>query len=102
MTAADPSYASDEALRRLRWRARRGLLENDILLARFLDRHGAALGQVHAEALARLLDLADGELLELLLGCRQPDGELDALSVRQVLACLRTGEAPVTARATDG
>ena len=25
--------------RRLRWRARRGLLENDIVLTRFLDRH---------------------------------------------------------------
>ena len=30
--------------RRLRWRARRGLLENDIVLTRFLDRHEAALG----------------------------------------------------------
>ena len=84
-------------MRRLRWRARRGLLENDILLARFLDRHGAALEQAHAEALARLLELSDGELLELLLERRQPDAELDAPSVRQVLARLRAGDGPAMA-----
>jgi len=98
MTAADQPT---DALRRLRWRARRGLLENDILLARFLDRHGAALERPHAEALARLLELGDPELLELLLERRQPDAELDAPSVRQVLAELRAGGAPATAQ-TDG
>jgi len=50
--------ADAEALRRLRWRARRGLLENDLLIGRFLDQHGDALKPADADALARLLDLS--------------------------------------------
>jgi antitoxin CptB len=57
-------------LARLRWRCRRGMLENDLLLTRFLDRRGAALGEADVAALDRLLDLPDGELWDVL--CRRP------------------------------
>src|SRR6267154_520178 len=64
--------ADAEALRRLRWRARRGLLENDLLIGRFLDQQGDALKPADADALARLLDLSEAELFDLLLGHWQP------------------------------
>jgi len=84
------SAKADEALRRLRWRARRGLLENDILIGRFLDRQGDALEASQAEALARLLELSEAALFDLLLGRCEPAGALDNPAVREVLLQVRT------------
>jgi antitoxin CptB len=53
---------------RLRWRCRRGMLENDIILARWLERVGRAIPDDDVAALDRLLDLADNELWDLLSG----------------------------------
>ncbi|MDX2220429.1 MAG: succinate dehydrogenase assembly factor 2 [Burkholderiales bacterium] len=53
---------------RLRWRARRGLLENDLLLTRYLDRHLAVMGEEEMRLLDRLLLLDDNNLLDLLMG----------------------------------
>jgi len=75
--------------RRLRWRARRGLLENDILLGRFLDRHGATLDSSEVVALATLLDLPDNELMDLLLARKEPQGLLDNNDVHALLGQLR-------------
>jgi antitoxin CptB len=85
MMAADRSRARAEALRRLRWRARRGLLENDLLLGHFLERQAETLNMTELNALARLLDLPDTELLDLLLGRRPPAAELDLPAVRDLL-----------------
>jgi antitoxin CptB len=87
--ADDPDCATAVALRRLRWQARRGLLENDLMLGRFFDRHAAALDAGSMVALASLLDLADGELLDLALGRAEPRGALDNPAVRSTLALLR-------------
>jgi antitoxin CptB len=76
-------------LRRLRWRSRRGLLENDLLLGRFLDRHGDRLGADEVLALEALLELPDNELLDLLLARNDPGGELDNNAVRALLRRLR-------------
>lgn len=66
----------DEAgMRRLRWRCRRGLLENDLVLERFLDRHAASLRPADLAALGRLLDLPDPELWDIVSGrlqCADP------------------------------
>jgi antitoxin CptB len=62
-------------LNRLRWRCRRGLLENDLVLARFLERHGAALDRERLAALDELLALPDRELWALVSGqqqCEEP------------------------------
>jgi len=75
--------------RRLRWRARRGLLENDIVLTRFLDCHEAALATGQVEALGRLLDLADNELLDLLLARAELPSSIDDADTRALLAQLR-------------
>jgi antitoxin CptB len=78
------------ALNRLKWRCRRGLLENDLLIERFFSRHGANLSARQADALQALMDLADNDLLDLLLARREPEAELDRPAVREVLALLRT------------
>ena len=55
-------------LARLRWRARRGMLENDLVLERFLDARGATLDEGDLAALDRLLDMPDNELWDLIAG----------------------------------
>ena len=86
---SDPSAERGASLRRLRWRARRGLLENDLLIGRYLDARGRSVGPAEADALGRLLELPDQVLLELLLGREEPGGELDTPAVREVLSALR-------------
>ena len=53
-------------LARLRWRCRRGMLENDLILERFLARRGDDLTEDEVVALDRLLDLPDGDLWDVL------------------------------------
>jgi antitoxin CptB len=86
MMPADRSQLGIEAMRRLRWRARRGLLENDLLIGRFLEQQADALNALDIEALGLLLDLPDPVLFELLLGRRQPADQLDVPAVRNMLA----------------
>ncbi|HJV74567.1 MAG TPA: succinate dehydrogenase assembly factor 2 [Noviherbaspirillum sp.] len=74
---------------RLRWRARRGLLENDLIVTRFLDVHEASLTDEEVDAFSRLMDLADNELMDLLLGRKEPSGDADLPHVHTLLARLR-------------
>jgi antitoxin CptB len=60
-------------LRRLRWRCRRGLLENDLVLARFVDRYGTSLDEGRLAALNELLALPDPELWALVSGQQECD-----------------------------
>ena len=62
------------------------MLENDLILARFLDLRGEAITDDEIVALDRLLDLADHDLWDLLSGHAEPD---DA-TVRPLLEELRT------------
>jgi len=59
-------------LNRLRWRCRRGMLENDLVLARYLDARGDAILAEDVAALDRLLDLSDGELWDVIAGRTEP------------------------------
>ena len=79
----------ERALSKLRWRCRRGLLENDLFIERFFDRHADRLTVRQAEALGELMDLADNDLLDLLLRRKDPSGDLDRPDVREVLEMLR-------------
>jgi antitoxin CptB len=72
-------------LSRLRWRCRRGLLENDLILARFLDARGDSVTEREAAQLERLLELSDGELWDLLAGRTEPDD----MTLRPLVAELR-------------
>ena len=48
------AHQADEARRRrLRWRARRGLLENDLVMARFFDRFEASLTDADVAGVCR-------------------------------------------------
>jgi antitoxin CptB len=82
----------ERELGKLRWRCRRGLLENDLFVERFFARHQSTLTRRQAAALTELMDLADNELLDLLLGRSQPQGAADTGDVREVLAMLRARE----------
>jgi antitoxin CptB len=78
-----------EEMSRLRWRCRRGLLENDLLIERFFARHEAALTGQQAQALSALMELDDNELLDLLLGRTEPAPPLASDPVLEVLALMR-------------
>jgi antitoxin CptB len=76
--------------KRLRWRARRGLLENDLLITRFLNRHGDRMTSDQMVSFEALLDLPENELLDLLLARQQLPSGLDVPGVREMLDRLRT------------
>jgi antitoxin CptB len=69
---------------RLRWRCRRGMLENDIVLTRYLDAVAGEIGEQDFIALDRLLDMNDNELRELLTGRKALDDEKLQSMVRQL------------------
>jgi len=76
MTAA---RVDDAELRRLRWRCRRGLLENDLVLTRFLDREERTLDERSLRQLNELLAFDDHTLWELLSGRAEPDPRLTSI-----------------------
>jgi antitoxin CptB len=82
-------------LNRLRWRCKRGLLENDLFIERFFERHGPRLTTREAAGLTALMDLADNDLLDLFLARRDPEGALDIPEVNEVLALMRRPAAEV-------
>ena len=55
-------------MRRIRWRCRRGMLENDLILARFLDAAADALTEDDVANLDALLNMTDEALWNLLCG----------------------------------
>ncbi|MEO8249023.1 MAG: succinate dehydrogenase assembly factor 2 [Burkholderiales bacterium] len=91
--AADDDAPVDErALSKLRWRCRRGLLENDLLIERFFARHERDLTVGQARSLAELMDLGDNDLLDLLLARKslnQVDARLDRVELNEVLKMLK-------------
>jgi antitoxin CptB len=76
------------ALSKLRWRCRRGLLENDLLLERLFVR-AQPISEGEAEGLRLLMELADNELLDIFLGRQKPPANLDRPEVRQVIEAVR-------------
>lgn len=82
-------------LNRLRWRCRRGLLENDLFIERFFAGPGAHLTPSQAAALMTLMDLADNDLLDLFLARTEPRGELATAEIRRLLALMRRPTAEI-------
>ena len=76
-------------LNRLKWRCKRGLLENDLFIERFFIEQGTGLTTRHVAGLQPLMDLPDNDLLDLLLVRREPEGALDIPEVNEVLALMR-------------
>lgn len=74
---------------RLRWRARRGLLENDLIITRFLDRYEDELNDEDVQSLTRLFDMDDNTLLEVLLGKVEPTGDYDTVNIHRLVKLMR-------------
>lgn len=66
----------DEILRRLRWQCRRGLLELDLLLLRFLEQRYSTLNAEEQNAFQRLLEQPDQTLLAWVQGQQVPPPDL--------------------------
>ena len=58
----------DVRVRRIRWRCRRGMLENDLILNRFLDASGDGLTEDDVANLDELLHMTDSALWDLIAG----------------------------------
>jgi antitoxin CptB len=86
--AAPASAIDARALSKLRWRCRRGLLENDLLLERYFAR-GEPVSDDDARGLAMLMELADNDLLDVFLGRRPPPPDLERPEVLRVLHAVR-------------
>ncbi|WP_246792052.1 succinate dehydrogenase assembly factor 2 [Burkholderia perseverans] len=87
----EPSHQSDPHRRaRLRWRARRGLLENDLIFERFFSRYEHDLTDTDVGALTRLLELSDNDLMDLLLARKEPEGDLAGPDISRLLEMLRS------------
>jgi antitoxin CptB len=89
----DNELIDARALSKLKWRCRRGLLENDLFIERFFRQFESTLTVRQSQGLNALMDLSDNDLLDLHLG-RKPLAEvepgLDREEVREVLKMLRT------------
>ncbi len=73
-------------LNRIRWHCRRGLLELDLVLQRFNDRHLAHLTSLQQHQFHELLMLGDNDLLDVVMGRAEPATD-EAIAV---VALLRT------------
>jgi antitoxin CptB len=71
-------------LGKLRLRCRRGMKELDVLLARYLDRHGEGLTPDSSLTLERLLEQTDPDLYRWLLGSEDPSDPALAHLVRTI------------------
>lgn len=73
------SYPENEAVRRLRWQCRRGMLELDILLTRFLDERYAALSAPEQAGFRYLLEQPDHNLLAWFQRRQEPPANLKTI-----------------------
>jgi antitoxin CptB len=82
-------------LSKLRWRCRRGLLENDLFIERFFNMFEKSLTVNQAKGLNVLMDLSDNDLLDLHLARKSLDEllisnpSLDCAEAREVLQMLQ-------------
>ena len=82
----------ERTLSKLRWRCRRGLLENDLFIERFFNRFDKALNVRQADALGVLMDLSDNDLLDLFLARKslaQVEPTLDSADFHEILKMVR-------------
>ena len=72
------------------WRARRGLLENDIILKRFFSRYQKDLSEDEWLALEKLLDKTDNELLDIILDIEKLNENALSPETLSILSKLRS------------
>ena len=79
---------SNAELYRLKSDARRGLLENDLILRRFFDRYGDQLNAQDGKVLSQLLALEDNDLMDLLIGRKDTVAALKESADTEAFKCL--------------
>ncbi len=70
----------DRALSKLKWRSRRGMLENDLFVERFFSRYESCLTKDDEAGIYALMDLSDNDLMDLLLSRKR----LDEVEIRDL------------------
>ncbi len=70
----------ERALSKLKWRSRRGMLENDLFIARFFARFESVLTKDDEAGLYALMDLSDNDLMDVLLSRKR----LDEVEIRDL------------------
>lgn len=90
MSISPNNLLSASQLSKLRWRCRRGLLENDLFIERFFEKYQIHLSHRHALGLQALMDLSDNDLLDLFIGRVQFDPQPDQAEMAEVLSMFRT------------
>ena len=78
----------ERALSKLRWRCRRGLLENDLFIERFFSRFAPQMTVGQARGMYVLMDLSDNDLMDLLLKRKPLGSEIESEEVSEVLTML--------------
>lgn len=61
-----------ENINKLRWRCRRGTLELDLILLRYLENRYLTAGSTEQQIFLQLLDLEDSDLMRYLMGEQSP------------------------------
>lgn len=92
VTALPDDLIDERMLSKLKWRSRRGLLENDIFIDRFFKRFESVLTVKQAQGLMALMEVSDNDLLDLHLGRKtlaQVQADLVRDDVSEVLNMLR-------------
>ena len=73
-----------DKLAKLKWQCRRGTLELDIMLRRYLDRCYIDASKIEQQAFVELLTLEDTELLKYLMAGHIPEQQTRADLVRKI------------------
>ena len=85
LSTQDSALSTEPPLGRLRWDCRRGMLELDIILARFMEYHFERLTPQEVEVFKGLLAYSDPDLWELI----QDRGTCGDDKIKSVLQMLR-------------
>ena len=81
---------SDEEFRRMRWAARRGMLELDLVLEPFVSARYERLDDADKVVFRRLMECEDQELFAWFMQREEPEDEELAGIVRTILEFART------------
>jgi len=78
----------ERALSKLRWRCRRGLLENDLFIERFFNRYAPQMTVGQARGMYILMDLSDNDLMDLFMKRKPLGADIESEEVSEVLSLL--------------
>jgi antitoxin CptB len=80
----------ERGLSKLRWRCRRGLLENDLFIERFFNRYAPQMTVGQARGMYILMDLSDNDLMDLFMKRKPLGADIESEEVSEVLSLLMT------------